>query len=285
MKSWLLARLAVAWVALALPLSPAVCETVHFRSAATPPTPLQQRLAKERGQSIAEQPTVELAGELYRPAGDGPFPAVVSLHGCDGRASKKSEDAKSARFVELGYAVLIVDSFGPRGIKERCTGAGPAIDRVMDAYGGLLFLAVLPFIDPERIAVVGYSQGAMVALSAIARDGVETLFDRRFVAAVAYYPLCADRAGAVVVPTLILIGELDDWTPAKDCREMMARRSGEGASLRLLVYPDAYLAFDAIGLRGRPAISAHGHHIEYNEAADSAAWTAAVETLQQAFGR
>jgi predicted esterase len=50
----------------------------------------------------------------------------------------------------------------------------------MDAYGGLLYLAGQPFVDPERIAAVGYSQGAMVALSAVALGGIDTLFDRHF---------------------------------------------------------------------------------------------------------
>ena len=284
MRPWLSTSIAAALLAALVFLSPAAAETVHFRSATSPSTPLQQRLALERGQPIAEQPSVELVGELHRPAGDGPFPAVVSLHGCGGRGSKEAEDARSARFVELGYAVLIVDSFGPRGVKESCRGTGPAVDRVMDAYGGLLYLAGLPFIDPDRIAVVGYSQGAMVALSAVGLGGVETQFDRRFRAAVAYYPLCTERTGAVVVPTLVLIGELDDWAPAKDCREMMARRSGEGASLRLVVYPGASHAFDAASLRDKPR-TLLGHHLEYNEAAERAAWTETVAALRQAFGR
>jgi dienelactone hydrolase len=208
----------------------ATAETVHFRSAITPPTPLQSRLAKERGESVSEQSSTELSGELYRPSGTGPFPAVVSLHGCTGRGIKESEDALGARFTALGYALLVVDSFGPRGIKVQCD-VVPA-ERIMDAYGGLLYLARLPFIDPDRIAVVGYSQGAMVALSAVALDGIETRFDRHFRAAVAYYPLCATR-GAVSVPTLIQIGELDDWTPTRKCQEMMARRSGAVATNHL----------------------------------------------------
>jgi dienelactone hydrolase len=96
--------------------------------------------------------------------------------------------------------------------------------------------------------------------------------------------LCTERTGAVVVPTLVLIGELDDWTPAKDCREMMARRSGEGASLRLVVYPGASHAFDAASLRDKPR-TLLGHHLEYNEAAERAAWTETVAALRQAFGR
>jgi len=58
------------------------------------------------------------------------------------------------RFVELGYVLLIVDSFSTRGIRMSCTGDTPAIDRVLDAYGGLAFLAGLPFVDPERVALV-----------------------------------------------------------------------------------------------------------------------------------
>jgi dienelactone hydrolase len=258
---------------------------VRFQSATTPPTPLQQRLFKERGQPIAVPSAVELTGEFYRPAGDGPFPAVVQLHGCSGRGSRVSEDAAGARIVALGYALLIVDSFGPRGIKERCgVEIGPPVDRVMDAYGALLWLAQQPFIDPERIALLGYSQGAMVALSAVTLDGVGTLFDWHFRAAIAYYPLCSLSDGAVSVPTLILIGDLDDWTPARYCQAVMAGRSGAGAPIKLAVYPGAYHAFNAASLRDKPR-SYFGHHLEYNEAADRAAQSETIAALRQAFGR
>lgn len=248
--------------------------------------PLQQRLARERNQSIAEQPTVDLVGELHRPPGAGPFPAVVALHGCGGRGPKASEDAFAARFTALGYALLIVDSFGPRGIASRCNDAASndAVDRVMDAYGGLLWLASQPFIDKDRIAAVGYSQGAMVALSAAALGGIDTLFDRHFTTVIAYYPACASLTGAVSVPTLILIGELDDWTPAQDCQAMMARRSDEGAPLRLVVLPGAYHSFNATSLRDNPK-TLSGHHLEYKESADRAAWSETAAALHQAFGR
>ncbi len=266
--------------------SPAVAETVHFPSATRPPTLLQQRLAKDHDTPIASQPSTGLIGELYRPPGSDPHPAVVALHGCTGRGSKAYEDATAARFTAEGYALLFVDSFKPRGITERCHEpvSSPDVDRVMDAYGGLLYLAAQSFVDPERIAVVGYSQGAMVDLSAVSLDGEETLFDRHFRAAIAYYPGCRAEQRAVSVPTLILIGALDDWASAAACRGMMARRSGEGAPLRLVVYPGAYHAFDAVTLRDRP-MTYQGHHLEDNEAADHAAWSEAAAFLRRAFGR
>jgi len=259
---------------------PAIAETVHFRSATAPPTLFQQRLARERGETIEQQPGVELAGELYRPAGNGPFPAVVMLHGCGGRFSRPVEEAFGAQFTGLGYVLLVVDSFGPRGVRHRCTAEGPTVDRVMDAYGALLYLAEQRFVDADRVAVVGYSQGAMVALSAVGLNGVTTLFDRHFRTAIAYYPLCSDIA--VAVPTVILIGELDDWTPARDCRNAVAKRTGEGSPVKLVVYPGAYHGFNFA--RDKP-VNSFGHHIEYNEAAAREAWAETVSALRSAFGR
>ncbi len=273
----------MAAVAVALP---AAAETVRFQSATAPPSPLQQRLAQERGKPIAVPPGAELTGELYRPAGDGPFPAVVQLHGCAGRGPKASENTAGARMVTLGYALLIVDSFGPRGVTERCgTNYWTApVDRVADAYGALDWLARQPFVDPERIALLGYSQGAIVALSAVSSGGEEVLYGRPFRTVVAYYPYCGLYSGTFSAPTLILIGALDDWTPAAACQKMIARRSGEGAPLRLVVYPGAHHAFNAESLSDKP-LTYFGHHLEYNEAADRAAWAETVAALRQAFGR
>jgi len=267
------------------PMLPVAAETVRFRSASLPPTSLQQRLAQESGQAIREVPGDEITGEFYRPPGDEPFPAVVSLHGCAGRSQPETEKASGARYVALGYAVLMVDSFGPRGISHRCGGEiGPTIDRVMDAYGALLYLAGLPFVDPDRIAVIGFSQGAEVALAAVALGGIETLFERHFRAAIAYYPWCGSSTGAVIVPSLILVGELDDWTPARYCADIMTRRSGEGAPLRLVIYPGAFHAFNAERLRGKPE-TLFGHHLEYDEMADRAAWEETIAALHSAFER
>jgi dienelactone hydrolase len=277
MRPWLIALLAT----LSLSTS-AAAETVTFRSTTWPPTPLQQRLATAAGQTIAELASTKIAGELYLPPGGGPFPAVVLMPPCTGRLPLRVEQADGARYNALGYALLAVDSFGPRGFEEGCSGVGSSVDLVMDAYGALLYLAELPSIDPDRIAIVGYSKGADTALSAVGFDGVERLFDRQFRAAIAYYPFCQRQEDtAVSVPTVILIGELDDWNFARDCRDIMARRKGLGAPMRLVVLPDAHHSFNL----KLPPRSHYGHHLEYNEAADRAAWSETVAALRAAFGR
>jgi dienelactone hydrolase len=77
----------------------------------------------------------------------------------------------------------------------------------------------------------------------------------------------------MTVPTLILIGEADDWAPADECRNMVdgrddwgiSRQKGEGVPIRLVVYPDAYHAFDVDRLQ--TSVEYFGHHLEFNRAA------------------
>ena len=92
----------------------------------------------------------------------------------------------------LGYVSLAVDSFATRGIKEACTRPMPALmlARQGDALGALSHLSKLPFVDPQRIAVLGGSQGGMVALQLASTKQVEIFDfprDLKFRAAVTYY--------------------------------------------------------------------------------------------------
>ena len=93
----------------------------------------------------------------------------------------------------------------------------------------------------------------------------------------------APNNGDVAVPTLILIGALDEAAPPRVCHNMMARRTGAGAPLRLIVYPDAHHGFDMVSLR--QPVSSFGHRLQYNEAAANAAWADTLAALKEAFGR
>jgi|SRR6516162_3638438 len=90
-------------------------------------------------------------------------------------------------------------------------------------------------------------------------------FNERFRAAIAYYPNCGVPAASMTAPTLVLIGEVDDWTPAERCRDMVQHARPDGAAITLIVYPGAYHAFDVAQLK--PGMRALGHWVEYDEAA------------------
>ena len=254
-------------------------ETVHFASATMPPTPLQLRLARERGRAPVAGGGDDLVGYLYRPPGPGPFPAIVVLHGCDG-ITVTDAGVVAAPFVAHGYVVLAVDSFATRGQKDTCA-IGAITPRTADAFGGLDYLVQQPFVIADRVAVLGYSQGGGAALDAVAQGGMRDVMPHRFKAAVAYYPSCRREGFTASVPTLILIGDLDSWMPAEDCRTMIAHGMPGGAPIALTVYPLATHGFDVPNTQ--PAFL-YGHRMEYDERAARDAQLKVDEFLHEQTG-
>lgn len=215
-----------------------------------------------------------IEGHLAKPPGAGPFPAVIGLHGCAGMhemTRQKFTDGLIAR----GYAVLLVESHAPRGIEHACTSAAFAtfLTRRPDAYGALVFLSRLPFVDPERIAVVGFSAGARVSLSVAEPNAFDQFLPAgklRLRAAAAFYPPCKEAMARPAIPTLILIGALDDWTPAAACSDKITRWGNEGPPVELVVYPGTHHGFYYPQLRR--GATYFSHRLEYNAAAaDNAA--------------
>ncbi|QDW36653.1 dienelactone hydrolase family protein [Bradyrhizobium sp. KBS0727] len=229
-----------------------------------------------------------LQGYLRQPAGAGPSPAVVLLHSCNGSAQRLDE-RWGRRIAGWGYVTLTVDSFGPRGLKNTCSGGAP-VDLALDAYRALGFLVQQRFVDSNRVAVLGFSQGAWQALSSVERGIVEQASPNKFRAAIAFYPHCLGFKGDMTVPTLILIGELDDWTLAAECRNMVdgrddwgiSRQKDRGVPIKLIVYPGAYHAFDAPGLA--TPVQLLGHHLEYNPSATDQSIGAVRKFLKTTIG-
>ncbi len=212
-----------------------------------------------------------LQGYLRQTNGRGPSPAVVLLHGCNGNWLRLDQ-RWGKRIAAWGYVTLSVDSFGPRGLKNTCGGDG-TVDLAFDAYRALNYLARQPFVDAARVAVLGFSQGGWLALTSVERGAVEQSAPNKFRAAIAFYPRCVAFRDNMTVPTLILVGEADDWTPAAACRDMVdgrddmgiSRQKSDGVPVRLIVYPGAYHAFDSPNLQ--TPIQVLGHRLEFNQSA------------------
>jgi dienelactone hydrolase len=241
----------------------------------------------------ASEANVQLTGQLYQPAGEGPFPAVVFLHGCAGIDPVQHHWAH--RLQQWGYVVLLVDSFGPRGVTNVCTGGvalspvDPQYVRMPDAYAAQAYLARQPRVDAQRIALMGWAVGGRAALYAVDSLYLAEIRPTPFKAAVALYPLCLyGGLRQVNAPLLILIGEEDDWTPVGYCRDMMRRSAEvEGQSIddiTLQVYPGARHAFDSReALHRVVGTSPSGHLVGRHEAAAAQAEAEVKRFLAQHF--
>ncbi|SMC22222.1 Dienelactone hydrolase [Andreprevotia lacus DSM 23236] len=195
---------------------------------------------------------VVLSGEyLLPPNGNSNAPAMLLLHGCGGLRTKSGGiSARPARMAsllqELGYGVLMLDSFTNRGVREICTVPVPQrkIDtalRADDAQFAISWLRARREIDGNRVGVLGWSNGASTVLRLVARSatGVKV--------AVAFYPSCKrsldnDQYNPDI-PTLVLIGEADDWTSSDDCKKLDDRLAGD--TFHVVSYPGVYHDFDA----------------------------------------
>jgi dienelactone hydrolase len=183
---------------------------------------------------------------------------------------------------------LAVDSYGPRGISNTCS--EPISADILDGYAALDFLVRQSDVDGSKVALLGTSRGGGLTLISVEQGAIERLSKRKFKAAVALYPPCVGDSGLVTIPTLVLIGASDDWTPADDCRDMAAGHSSIGVSrgpgdrlnLRLVVYPGAYHSFDNDRLQ--PGLRYFGHWVEYNDAATLASVEQVRTFLQHELG-
>jgi dienelactone hydrolase len=235
-------------------IAPTFRVEVHALATLTPT--LQQLLAGTQVGATA----ATIAGELRLPFGAAArMPAVVLLHGDAGAVA--NQVAWSDELNALGIAVFALDSFSGRGAVA--TGASFATmpesiggtARVVDAERALAFLARHPRIDPERIAVMGFSSGGRTALVA-AQTRFASGFGQPgvgFAAYIALYPGCnlrlRDDTKSEPGPQRIFIGEADVLTAADACVRLVDRLRRAGADAAITTYPGAHHGFDNVAAR------------------------------------
>jgi dienelactone hydrolase len=200
--------------------------------------------AATQGMTTADalQAEIRKSDLMLQPAGPGPFPAVIMLHGCSGLGRRDRMWAERLR--RWGYLTLRVNSFAARNMKRVCGGGILAPDaRVPDVFAGLAHLRARPDIDPRRIALVGWSHGATATLMTLGAAPEEPAMGVR--AAVSYYPGCRQvRGWRTRTPVLMLLGEADNWTAPGPCQYLAARQREAGLDVTQVTYPGAHHGFD-----------------------------------------
>ena len=222
---------------------------------------------------------------IYKPEGAGPFPALVLVHQCGGlvfgggRRQNESMLNWAKEAVARGYVALLMDSFGQRGVDTVCFGAkgGVGFPRgVKDALQAAQHLQKFDFVDKNRIALAGYSWGAMVGLLASSAGLSSKLLPGvRFSAVVSFYPGCPTKnpRGEPIPnpyvrpdidrPLLVLMGELDNETPPDECVEQLSPLKAAGAPVEWHIFPQTTHCWDCRNLDGETKTDVRGNRVTY----------------------
>jgi dienelactone hydrolase len=193
-----------------------------------------------------------LAGELRLPiAPSGKLPAVILLHGSEGLQTHHARWAEELN--GIGIAVLLLDSFAGRGITNTSDDHLASLSMMIDAYRALALLAQHSRIDPQRIAIMGFSKGGIAAVYSgterFRRMYAPSRLD--FVAHIGMYMWCGTRYRdddkVTAAPIRLFHGTADDWTPIEPCHDYAARLQQAGADAKLIAFQGAPHAYDTIG--------------------------------------
>jgi carboxymethylenebutenolidase len=214
----------------------------------------------------------ELVGYLFSPQGAGPHPAVVMMHGRAGAYSSSRPGVMAAAnlsarhrmwgefWAARGYLALHVDSFGPRGhaggfvkgsYSRRPAEVNEQTVRPLDAYGALQWLRAREDVLKERIALHGWSNGAMAALATMSPEFAKRSVAGGYRAVLAQYPGCSTqerrRDYVPYAPMLLLLAEDDDEVSPVVCNRMADAVRARGGDLESHTYPRAQHAYDDPG--------------------------------------
>jgi dienelactone hydrolase len=200
-------------------------------------------------------PNLTLHAQLYKPDGDGPFPAVIALHACGGLGGHAEPVLPRyrdwvERLLKAGHAVVLPDSYGSRELGPQCRVKERRVlarrERLADIVATRRWLTQQPWVAQDRVSLVGWANGASALLWAVRPQGARHE-GPDFRSAVAFYPDCRISAGlgwSARIPTLLLIGAKDDVSSPSACRQMVEGARGRSALARIEIYPGAAHDFD-----------------------------------------
>lgn len=232
-------------------------------------------LARYMGWAVTAEPPERLSEQLrpfyrtWKPAGPGPFPTALFYSGCDGPSD--AAERWAGMLVARGWAAIAVDSHGPRDFVDsdiwRLICAGQLLmgsERAGDVLVSIYDARRMPFVDPDRLALIGASHGGWAImellsfekiwrlpynLAALPEGAVEhPLQGVRGV--ILLYPYCgaANRSRRIgwrwPAPVLFLLAQNDSIAPPEDCLQVADLLAAQGVPVETAVFAGATHGFD-----------------------------------------
>lgn len=191
------------------------------------------------------------AGALRVPQSEGPFPAVLIVHGSGGVDSRGHSYARALN--AAGIATLEIDLWAAHGVSGPETRPRSPFQTVPDVFAARAYLAARADIEAHRIGLMGFSWGGVMTMLAATR-AIQGRFGGGggFAAFAPFYPVTwlyntapgmdfADLVG----PVLLQVGAADRYDDPDTAETLVARlAAADRERVTLRVYPDATHAWD-----------------------------------------
>jgi len=180
------------------------------------------------------------------PAGKGPHPAVVILHGASGQkeVANPSFEKMCGELAEKGYYAEFIEYY------SQTEAVGPENPEATRRYfpvwleeiqSGIDALDKNPAVDPHRVALMGFSLGSFLSLSVGAID------PDQIAAIVEYYgglPKRLSGGAKTMPPTLILHGDKDALVNVSQAHSLDALLTAAKRPHEMHIYEGANHAFN-----------------------------------------
>jgi len=176
------------------------------------------------------------------------YPLIIGVAGSLGWRKHHYEYMKM--YQEIGFATFELNSFQSRNITST---VGSQVEittaaMILDAYRAFEKLAKHPNIDKDKVSITGWSLGGAVTLFSAWKPVKEAITSYlKFASHLAFYPPCffdPENTEFTDSPIHILIGELDNWTPANPCRSFLNKISNK-SNVDLTIYANSHHSFDS----------------------------------------
>lgn len=213
----------------------------------------------------------EIPAWIYRPAGPGPYPVLINIHGGPEAQSQPVFSIATQQWVvELGYAVIAPNVRGSTGYGKTYVALDNGMrreDSVRDIGALLDWIAKQPDLDASRVVVIGGSYGGYMSLASMThfndrlRGGIDIVGISNFVTfleSTAEYrrdlrrPEYGDErdpkmreflqrisplnnVGKITKPMLVVQGQNDPRVPVTESEQMVAKIRTNGGEVWYLV--------------------------------------------------
>lgn len=235
-----------AMVATALYGQPQLPSSIGARPGVTVPTSEQPQGGKRVTFTSPQANAADLSIDamLYKPdaAARG---AVVVVNATPGWSDFR-EGQYARALSSAGYAVLAIDTYGPRGITgiQSDNAKLSTFAQARDALAAKKYLVSIGY-PADRMAVMGTGRGGTIALLVADRTFVQNEGER-FAAAMAISASCIFRPKTPKPASrvFIAIGAKDDVAGVQPCKDFANEFANAGGHIDVKVYPGASSGFD-----------------------------------------